>query len=114
MPGGAIPLPDDAIHTIEHNDGQWCPRCGSFAIRPDPRHTAHIQTKRPSRTSSFGTCPNQATKVVYRMATEEEQEAGRVDTTRGTSIPMIVETNVCDDHLEEAQKIYPHLANKEP
>jgi hypothetical protein len=36
-----------------HNDGQWCPRCGSFAISPDPRHTAHIQTKRPSRTSSF-------------------------------------------------------------
>lgn len=40
-------------HTIEHNDGEWCPRCGSFAIPPDPRHTAHIQTKRPSRTSSF-------------------------------------------------------------
>jgi hypothetical protein len=40
--------------TIEHNDGQWCPRCGSFGIPPDPRHTAHIQTKQPSRTSSFG------------------------------------------------------------
>jgi len=40
-------------HTIEHNDGQWCPRCGSFAIPPDPRHTAHIQTTRPSRASSF-------------------------------------------------------------
>src|SRR4030095_9719676 len=39
--------------TIEHNDGQWCPRCGSFAIPPDPRHTAHIPTKRPSRTSSL-------------------------------------------------------------
>ncbi len=39
-------------HTIEHNDGQWCPRCGSFAIPPDPRHTAHIQTERPSRKSA--------------------------------------------------------------
>jgi hypothetical protein len=23
--------------TIEHNDGQWCPRCGSFAIPPTQR-----------------------------------------------------------------------------
>ena len=28
-------------------------RCGSFAIPPDPRHTAHIQTELPSRASSF-------------------------------------------------------------
>lgn len=39
--------------TIEHNDGQWCPRCGSFAIPPDPRHTAHIQTKQPLHTNSL-------------------------------------------------------------
>lgn len=36
-------------HTIEHDGGQWCPRCGAFAISPDPRHTADIQ-----RTSPFG------------------------------------------------------------
>ena len=39
--------------TIEHNDGQWCPRCGSFALPPDPRHTAHIQTNPPAHTRSF-------------------------------------------------------------
>jgi hypothetical protein len=42
------------IHTIEHDGGQWCPRCGAFAIPPDPRHTAHIQTAQPQRTSRFG------------------------------------------------------------
>ncbi|HKR60765.1 MAG TPA: hypothetical protein VJS64_13675 [Pyrinomonadaceae bacterium] len=33
--------------TIEHDGGQWCSRCGAFAIPPDPRHTAHIQTAQP-------------------------------------------------------------------
>lgn len=61
-----------------------------------------------------GSCPNDATKVVYRMATEEEQETGRVDTIRGARVPMFLETNVCDDHLEEAQKVYPLIANREP
>jgi hypothetical protein len=61
-----------------------------------------------------GSCPNEATKVVYRMATEEEQETGRVDTERGTRIPMLAETNVCDAHLLVAQKDFPFIANKEP
>jgi hypothetical protein len=59
-------------------------------------------------------CTNQATKVVYRMATEEEQKEGTTSNQRGMRIPALFETNVCDEHLEEAQKVYPHIANKEP
>ena len=54
-PSGVTLCPKCKItHTIEHDGGQWCSRCGAFAIPPDPRHTAHIQTARPPRTSPFG------------------------------------------------------------
>ncbi len=61
-----------------------------------------------------GSCPNQATKVVYRMTTEEEQNQSWKSSDRGASWGALVETNVCDKHLEEAQKVYPLIANKEP
>jgi hypothetical protein len=51
-PSDAMLCPKCRItNTVEHDGGQWCPRCGAFAIPPDPRHTAHIQTSRPTRTS---------------------------------------------------------------
>jgi hypothetical protein len=61
-----------------------------------------------------GSCPNQAKKVVYRMATAEELEASKVSTDYGSKWTQGFETNVCDDHLEEAQKVYPMIADKEP
>lgn len=61
-----------------------------------------------------GSCPNEATKVVYRMTTTEEQDASRVTTNYSSTWNALVETNVCDEHLEDAQKIYPLIANKEP
>ncbi len=33
--------------TIEHNGGQWCPRCGKFAVPPDP--PAHLQDRPPQK-----------------------------------------------------------------
>ena len=59
-------------------------------------------------------CPNQATKVVYRMTSEKERKASEVVTDYGSSWTGLLETNVCDYHLEEAQKTYPEIANKEP
>ncbi len=61
-----------------------------------------------------GSCPNEATKVVYRMTTEEERIASQVVTDYGSTWTGLLETSVCDDHLEEAQKVYPEIANKEP
>lgn len=61
-----------------------------------------------------GSCPDDATKVVYRMATDEEREASHVSTDYGAKWTGGFETNVCDDHLEEAQEMYPLIADKEP
>jgi hypothetical protein len=35
--------------TIEHNGGHWCPRCGRFAIPPDPRYTANLPDRPPPK-----------------------------------------------------------------
>jgi len=62
-----------------------------------------------------GSCTNEATKVVYRMTTNEEKDASRRDPSINVSTRVeALETNVCDEHLEEAQKVYPLIANKEP
>ncbi|MFN2494016.1 MAG: hypothetical protein ABR501_14160 [Pyrinomonadaceae bacterium] len=61
-----------------------------------------------------GSCRNEATKVIYRMASEEEQKFSEVVTDYGAKWTGLLETNVCDTHLEAARKEYPHIANKEP
>jgi len=48
------------------------------------------------------------------MTTEEERIASQVVTDYGSTWTGLLETSVCDDHLEEAQKVYPEIANKEP
>jgi hypothetical protein len=48
------------------------------------------------------------------MATDEEQEASRVTTASGSKWTAMLETYVCDGHLEEALKEYPQIADKEP
>jgi hypothetical protein len=59
-------------------------------------------------------CTNPATKVVYRMTTDEEREQSTHRSEKGIGWTAMLEREVCDEHLEEAQKIYPHTANKEP
>lgn len=59
-------------------------------------------------------CQNEATTVVYRLATDEEQEASEFFNGHRSTRTALLETIVCDEHLQEAQKIYPMIANKEP
>ncbi len=62
----------------------------------------------------WNNCTNDADKVVYRMSTDEEREKSSIFSERGGSFTTMLEISVCNDHLEEAQKEYPHIANKTP
>lgn len=62
----------------------------------------------------WGSCPNEATKVVTRDATEEERQQSLIKNERGVSWVQIIEKSVCADHLEDARKEYPYIANKMP
>ena len=57
-------------------------------------------------------CPNEAVKLLYRHATEEEQEHRDFDGISST-LPVIKQRFVCNEHLEEAKKEYPLTANTE-
>ncbi len=59
-------------------------------------------------------CISDATKVVYRPATNDEQRKSTVITERGASWIGLIEISVCEAHLDEAQKEYPYIANKNP
>jgi hypothetical protein len=48
------------------------------------------------------------------MTTDEEREQSTHRSEKGIGWTAMLEREVCDEHLEEAQKIYPHTANKEP
>lgn len=49
-------------------------------------------------------CTNNASKVVQRLATKQEQEEGTRMNERGFTVPMLVEKSVCDEHVKDAQK----------
>jgi len=59
-------------------------------------------------------CINDATKVVYRSATDDEYRRSLVVSERGASWTGMIHISVCEDHLNEAQKQYPWIANKDP
>lgn len=42
------------LSLLSHNDGLWCQLCGEFVVDPDPRHTAHLSTRRESGWESMG------------------------------------------------------------
>jgi len=44
-------------------------------------------------------CTDNATNVVQRMATDQEQRDGTIMNEWGVIVPMLVEKNVCDDHV---------------
>jgi hypothetical protein len=58
-------------------------------------------------------CPNDATKVVGREPTEE-QDRSQIKFERGASWDFVSRIAVCDDHLEEARIEYPFIANEAP
>lgn len=57
-------------------------------------------------------CANKSDKVIYRYATKEEQHERHIYNVSTRTV--LVEIGVCDSHLKEAQKEYPHLAEKQP
>lgn len=59
-------------------------------------------------------CANDATKVVYRHATTDEQNERKVMHRQGASWDTFIYVNVCDEHLGDAQKEYPYIANEQP
>lgn len=60
---------------------------------------------------SFTDCPNEATTVVYRHATEDEQVLRFSDGV--STYAALFQIEVCDSHLETAQKEYPYIRNEE-
>jgi hypothetical protein len=59
-------------------------------------------------------CTKAATKVIYRFTTEEERQQTMHRGEKGIGWTAILEREVCDEHLEPAQKEFPYIANKEP
>ncbi len=58
-------------------------------------------------------CTAQATKTRARYTTDAERNE-QVNEEGGLSWNFIVEIYVCDEHLEEAEKEFPLVVNKEP
>ena len=50
-------------------------------------------------------CKKEATKTVYRLPTDEEREL--------MPFVAIAELDVCEEHLEAAQKMYPYVKDEE-
>lgn len=50
-------------------------------------------------------CPNEATKVIERMATDEEQEESTRWNSRGVIVLMLIQRDVCDEHAEKAKEL---------
>lgn len=59
-------------------------------------------------------CDKPATKVIYRQTTEEEREQSMHRNEKGIGWTAALEREICDEHLEAAQKEFPLIANKEP
>jgi hypothetical protein len=59
----------------------------------------------------FNECPNTATKLVYRLTTDEEKAASTIVNEFSKRYTEIVQIWICDVHLEEAQKVYPFIAS---
>ncbi len=62
----------------------------------------------------WGECTDNATKVVQRMATDQEQKDGTIMNERGFIVPMLVEKSVCDDHVKDAQRHSFDVVDKAP
>ncbi|HVQ40358.1 MAG TPA: hypothetical protein VMS31_22645 [Pyrinomonadaceae bacterium] len=61
----------------------------------------------------FQSCTNDAEKVLGRPTTDEEQNMRRTD-SGALKWEFQVKTQVCNEHLAEAQKEYPYVVNEEP
>ncbi len=56
-------------------------------------------------------CTNKTDKIIYRYATQEEQKARLIYNVSTRTV--LIEIGVCEQHLKEAQKEYPHIAQKQ-
>ena len=56
---------------------------------------------------TFTDCPNDVTTAVSRPATEAERNKSRTVTERGAIEMTLIEIEVWDAHVEQAEKEYP-------
>jgi hypothetical protein len=59
-------------------------------------------------------CDKDADKVLSRPPTDEEYEKSKVMHEQGVSWVGVITTAVCNDHLEEARRIFPFDVNQAP
>ncbi len=59
-------------------------------------------------------CGKPATKVVVRQGTGEERKETIHRNEEGFAFVGLIKREVCDEHLKEAQKVYPEISNEEP